>query len=155
MMRGFFEIGVYWPKTKDNIGTLFRSAYQLGAAGVFTIGHEAFNQRVSTLAADTYCSYRHIPLRHYVDFSHFYSHIPYATHIVAVETGGNKALSGYNHPQRAIYLLGAEDDGLTDAILRQCNDVVTIEAERMTSYNVAVAGSLVMYDRCYGRKEPA
>lgn len=37
-MRGFFEIGVYHPKTAENIGTLLRSAYQCGASGVFTIG---------------------------------------------------------------------------------------------------------------------
>lgn len=31
--RGYFEIGVYHPKTPMNVGTLWRSAYQLGAAG--------------------------------------------------------------------------------------------------------------------------
>ncbi len=34
----YFEIGIFHPKTKENIGTLWRSAYQLGAAGIFTIG---------------------------------------------------------------------------------------------------------------------
>ena len=38
MMKGYFEIGIYQPKYEENIGTLMRSAYQLGAAGVFTVG---------------------------------------------------------------------------------------------------------------------
>lgn len=37
-MRGYFEIGIYNNKTPSNLGTLWRSAYQLGAAGIFVIG---------------------------------------------------------------------------------------------------------------------
>lgn len=31
-MRGFFEIGIYRGKTPSNVGTLWRSASQMGAA---------------------------------------------------------------------------------------------------------------------------
>ena len=34
----YFEIGIFHTKTEQNVGTLWRSAFQLGAAGVFTIG---------------------------------------------------------------------------------------------------------------------
>ena len=34
----YFEIGVYHPKKEVNIGTLWRTAYQLGASVIFTIG---------------------------------------------------------------------------------------------------------------------
>ena len=60
---------------------------------------------------------------------------------------GGVPLASFEHPERAIYLLGAEDHGLPPAIVRQCSHVVSLEAARTPSYNVAVAGSLVMYDR--------
>jgi len=35
---GYFEIGVYGAKRETNVGTLWHSAYQLGASGIFVIG---------------------------------------------------------------------------------------------------------------------
>ena len=48
---------------------------------------------------------------------------------------------------KAIYILGSEDHGVPKSVLRSCREVVSLEAEEYGSYNVAVAGSLVMYDR--------
>lgn len=140
-LRGYFEIGIYQGKTAANLGTLWRSAFQLGAAGIFVIGN-----RYQKQSSDTVKAYRHIPLRQYLDFGEFQSARPYDCMLVGVEMGGRK-LSGYAHPERAIYLLGAEDHGLPDAILDKCQSIVSIEAMTTLSYNVAVAGSLVMYNR--------
>jgi len=146
-MRGFFEIGIYHIKTEVNIGTLWRSAYQLGASGIFTIG-----RRYRRQSSDTCKSWRHVPLRHYTDFDEFQAVRPIDALLVGVEMGGT-CLSAFEHPQRSIYLLGAEDYGLPDAILDKCNCVVSLESEGPNSYNVAVAGSLVMYDRVFGRRQ--
>jgi len=35
---GYFEIGILHPRNSANVGTLWRSAYQLGASGIFIIG---------------------------------------------------------------------------------------------------------------------
>lgn len=137
----YFEIGVYHVKTEANIGTLWRSVYQLGAAGVFTIG-----RRYDKQASDTYKTWRQIPLRHYVDWDDFMSHRPFDTPLVCVEMGG-VPLSEFAHPKRAVYLLGAEDHGLPPSILEKCDAVVSLEAVNQPSYNVAVAGSIVMYHR--------
>lgn len=48
-MSGYFEIGIFHSKTEQNIGTLWRSAYQLGASGIFTIG-----KRYKEMSSDTY-----------------------------------------------------------------------------------------------------
>ena len=40
---GFFAVGVYNSKSADNVGTLWRSAFQLGAAYIFTIGDPSPN----------------------------------------------------------------------------------------------------------------
>ena len=140
-MRGYFEIGIYHGKTPSNLGTLWRSAYQLGAAGIFTIG-----KRYPKQASDTVKAYRHIPLREYDDFEHFKKSRPYNCQLVAVEMGG-KSLSSFHHPERAIYLLGAEDHGLPKEVLSASQSIVSLDSVNTNSYNVSVAGSLVMYHR--------
>jgi len=137
----YFEIGVFNVKHEVNMGTLWRSAYQLGAAGIFTIG-----KRYKRQSSDTYKTFKHIPLRHFTVFDDFYVTIPYGAALVGVEMGGIP-LSRFAHPKQAIYLLGAEDYGLPEWILDQCRFVVSLESVGMSSYNVAVAGSIVMYHR--------
>lgn len=141
MIRGFFEIGVFHPKTEANIGTLMRSAYQLGASGVFTIG-----RRYQQQASDTVKAYRHLPVRHFTTFDEFYAAIPLACRLIGVEMGG-KPLGNACHPQSAVYLLGAEDHGLPPEVVKRCQQIISLDAIRTPSYNVAVAGSLVMYHR--------
>ena len=53
----------------------------------------------------------------------------------------------FQHPKRAIYLLGAEDTGLPPMIVDACHFHVTIPTVRSSSFNVAMAGTIVMYDR--------
>jgi tRNA G18 (ribose-2'-O)-methylase SpoU len=144
-MRGYFEIGVYQPKTEVNIGTLWRSAYQLGASGIFTIG-----RRYKKQSSDTTCSYLHVPLRNYETFNDFKEHVPYDCQIVPIEMGGHP-LSNVVHPERAIYILGAEDYGLPHEILEHCKLIISLESIGQNSYNVAVAGSIVMYHRVFVR----
>ena len=43
-MRGYFEIGILNGQYSVNYGTLLRSAYQLGAAGIFFIGKKFKHQ---------------------------------------------------------------------------------------------------------------
>jgi tRNA G18 (ribose-2'-O)-methylase SpoU len=140
----YFEIGIFHTKTEQNIGTLWRSAYQLGASGIFTIG-----RRYEKQCSDTCKAPRHIPLRHFKTFDDFLAQRPVAALLVGVEMGGTP-LAHFTHPQQAIYLLGAEDHGLPFDIMRQCNMILSLEARRIPSYNVAVAGSIVMYHRSFG-----
>ena len=142
-MRGYFEIGIYHGKTSDNIGTLWRSAYQLGAAGIFTIG-----RRYRKQASDTPKAWRHIPLRNYLTFDEFVNALPFNSQIVPIEMGGTP-LSKVTHPERAIYLLGAEDHGLPQNILDKYSLNISLEGINQKSFNVAVAGSLVMYHRVF------
>jgi len=142
-MSGYFEIGIYNGKAEVNIGTLWRSAYQLGASGIFTIG-----KRYKGESSDTSKAIRHIPLRHYEDFQQFKQFIPVNAVLVGVEMDGT-SLSNFVHPKSCIYLLGAEDYGLPPEVLAECNAIVSLEAINQPSYNVAVAGSIVMYDRIF------
>jgi tRNA G18 (ribose-2'-O)-methylase SpoU len=139
----YFEIGIFQPRSDINIGTLWRSAHQLGAAGIFTIG-----QRYRRQTSDPFAVDEHIPLRWYPSFEHFLEARPLGAQLVAVEIGGTP-LAQFHHPEKAIYLLGAEDNGLPARIIERCNALVALEAVRQVSYNVAVTGSIVMYHRVF------
>lgn len=139
--RGYFGIGIYHIKSKVNIGTLWRSAYILNAQYIFTVG-----RRYKDQSSDTCKAWRHIPLYHFSSFDEFYNTMPYNARLVAVETGG-ETLVDYSHHQRCIYLLGAEDHGLPEDVLRRCHEAIEIPMIRNNCFNVAVAGSIIMYDR--------
>lgn len=141
MTRGYFSIGIYQPKKEVNVGTLWRSAFQLGAAFTFTIG-----RRYEQQASDTTTSWRHMPLFHFPNWDDFQTHLPYQCPLVGIEMGGRQ-IGKFVHPERCIYLLGAEDYGLPQHILDKCIYTVSLPAVRTPSYNVAVAGSMVMFDR--------
>lgn len=147
--RGYFEIGIFHGKTPANVGTLWRSAFQMGAAGIFTIG-----RRYPKQASDTVQAYRHVPLRNYATFDDFLAALPYDAPLIGVEMGG-KPLAKVTHPERGIYLLGAEDHGLPPDVIARCHRLISLPSVRTNSYNVSVAGSLVMYDRMVKRGDVA
>ena len=141
-MRGYFGIGIYNVKNKCNVGTLLRSAYIYGASFVFTIG-----KRFKKQSSDTIKSYRHIPLFQYKDIEDWKENIPYDCQPICIEISDNAIeLNEFNHPERAVYLLGAEDHGLPDKILKNYKTII-IPTYRDFCLNVATAGSVVMYDR--------
>jgi tRNA G18 (ribose-2'-O)-methylase SpoU len=146
---GYFEVGVYMPRNQDNLGTLWRSALQLGAAGLFTIGRPYRRQ-----TSDVFHAQEAIPLRYFPDFDAFLAGRPNGALLVGVEMGG-APLSRFAHPEKAVYLLGSEDMGLPPRVMAACNAVVSLEAVRQASYNLAVAGSLVLYHRVFMAIETA
>ena len=80
------------------------------------------------------------------DWAAFAEFAPVGATWVAIEMGGEDLLT-FEHPQNAIYLLGSEDNGLPDAVVQACHRHVALPSKRYDSYNVAAAGSIVMYDR--------
>ncbi len=137
----YFEIGIYHGKNSHNLGTLWRSALQLGAAGIFVIG-----PRYKVQTSDTLKTYRHIPLRQFDDFDCFLKSRPFDCQLVCVEIGGIP-LKDFKHPKRVTYLLGSEDMGLPTEVLEKAQAVISLESVNTASYNVAVAGSIIMYHR--------
>ena len=143
MSRGYFAVGVYHTKTETNVGTLWRTASLYGAAFVFTIG-----RRYARQSSDTPKTPLHTPLFHFADVGDLLDHLPWSAPLVGVELDPRAVpLPEYRHRERAVYLLGAEDHGLPPDVLDACHDVVQIPSLVPRSMNVAVAGSLVIYDR--------
>jgi tRNA G18 (ribose-2'-O)-methylase SpoU len=139
--NGICAIGIIQGKERLNYGTLFRTAQIFEADFVFVVG-----ARYQPQKTDTYCSYRHLPSYSYQNFADFLRHRPYDCSLVSVELCSDAVcLSQFTHPKRAIYLLGSEDYGLPPEILKASDLKVAIHGER--SLNVAVAGSILLYDR--------
>lgn len=141
-MRGYYGIGIENTKSKFNIGTLWRSAFIYGASFIFTIG-----RRYEKQPTDTLCAWRHLPLYHYESRDDFFkAAIPHSCMLIGVEMDKRaKPLAEFCHPQRALYVLGSEDDGLSEKMMARCHQLIVLPGEY--SVNVAVAGSIVMYDR--------
>lgn len=140
-MRDYFGIGIERSKFEVNIGTLWRSAYNMGASFIFTIG-----KRYELQHSDTTQSWRHIPLYNYRTIQDLKDHLPYQCPIVGIELLEQaKPLETFSHPPRAAYLLGPEDGSLSRAAIEACHYIVRIGSTHCL--NVAVAGSVVMYDR--------
>ncbi len=142
----FFVVGIYHTKAVENVGTLWRAAYQVSAAGLFTLA-----ARYKHHPSDPFKTTRHIPLRNFNTFEQLVEHRQENGILVGIEEGGTP-LTEFDHLQQAIYLLGAEDYGLPGSITEKCNCVVSLDAVVRPSYNVAVAGSIVLYDRVFGKR---
>ena len=141
--RGYFGIGIYQPKTSDNIGTLWRSALNFGASFLFTIGTRCMINQPS----DTVSAHKHIPFYVYPDFESFANVLPNGCRLVGIEqTNNSQCLSSFDHHERSVYILGSEDNGLAEKIIPYCTGGI-IHIDTPFCLNVAVAGSIVMYDR--------
>lgn len=148
--RGFYGIVAYQPKHATNVGTLWRSAFLYEAAFIGTVG-----RRYEKQASDTPNTALRVPMHHYTDIEDLKSHLPHSTPLIGVELHETAVpLNKFWHPPNAIYLLGAEDHGLPPSVLAKCHKVIQIPGPKEWSMNVAVAGSIVIYDRyCQGLNE--
>lgn len=139
--EGYFAIGVFRGKTEHNIGTLWRSAYILGASYIFTV-----EKRYKKQTSDVTKTWSRIPLFHYASFDELLKNIPYDCRLIGVEIDDSATfLHEFEHPQRAIYLLGSEDQGLPPEIIEKCHFVIKLPGN--SSLNVGVTGSIVLHDR--------
>ncbi|MFP4164827.1 MAG: RNA methyltransferase [Chitinispirillaceae bacterium] len=144
--NGYYGIGIECCKTWSNYGVLWRTAHILGASFVFLIG-----KKFKKTFTDPQSSWRSMPVYSYDSFDEFYKNLPYSCVLVGVEMCDEaQKLEQFNHPERACYLLGAEDHGLSRKARDHCHRKIRLRGER--SMNVAVAGSIVMYDRVVKRE---
>ena len=145
----YFGIGIENCKTGVNLGTLWRSAHAYGAAFIFVVG-----QRYHGQSSDTTKAWRQIPLYQYENFGKFHENIPHDCMLVGVETAAAAVpINKFFHPKRAVYILGAEDGGLSNAAKEKCHKLLILPG--VWCLNVACAGTVVMYDRLIKRDKEA
>lgn len=136
-----FAVAVTNPKREANVGKIVRSAYCMGASAVYIIGH-----RWRGDSCDTAKAWRHMPVMHFVHWDEYLRHAPKGWMNVGVEiTDNSVALPRFIHPKHCVYLLGPEDGSLNKRALETC--ISTVQIPTQLCLNLAVAGSIVMYDR--------
>lgn len=69
---GFFGMGILNNTDEINIGTLWRSAYILGASFIFTVG-----KKYKLEGSDVTKSWTKIPLHHYQTFDELKENLPF------------------------------------------------------------------------------
>lgn len=140
-MKGYYGVAVYRPKNKQNYGSLLRSLNLMDGDFFHLIG-----ARFQRQSSDTICSHRHIPVYEHATFEDFYKVLPYGCQLVGVELDAQAIdLTKFKHPERCVYLLGAEDHGLAPEVIARCHKLVKLYGR--FSMNLAVAGSIVMHHR--------
>ena len=135
-IRGYFGVVFFEPKFEENIGTAIRSSHCFGADFLGVIG-----ARYKRQATDTMATEKHVPIFEYKDLQDFLDHVPAGCAVIGIECDGEQTLETFNHPERAIYVLGGEDRSLPPEIKKR------IRFETSHCVNMAVAASIVLYDR--------
>ena len=140
-MRGYFAIGIENGKAEVNLGTLWRSAHIFGAAFIFTVG-----RRYRQQSSDVKHTWKSVPLFNFESIAELKTRLPMECLLVGVEMAPvAEELETFTHPERAVYLLGSEDRGLSRQAMESCHRFIRIPGN--DCLNVAVAGSVVLYDR--------
>ncbi|VXB98373.1 hypothetical protein PSEUDO8BK_40575 [Pseudomonas sp. 8BK] len=134
-------IGLFNPKSPENVGSVMRAAGCYSAASVFYSGKRY--ARARDFITDTQRIYMDIPLIGVEDLQQI---IPIGCTPVAVElVEGARPLPQYTHPDRAIYIFGPEDGSLSKEVLDWCEDVIYIPTQGCM--NLAATVNVVLYDR--------
>lgn len=144
-MRGYSIIALDNPKHAVNVGSVLRAAYCYGVNSVVMSGKRFTDMRHCT---DTMKAWRHLPVVECDDVMH---QIPYSCVPVAVEfIESGIPLPQFQHPERAYYIFGAEDNTLGKRVLNKCAHVVYVPTN--WCMNLAATVNVVLYDRmCKGK----
>lgn len=140
LARGFSAIGLFRPKTGENVGGAMRAAHCYGCAQVSI---EGVRPGILKHATNTPKAERIIPT-HFVD--DLLEMVPHATQIVAVDLLPNAIpLHTFTHPERALYVFGPEDGTLGKRHTDRAQHVVYIPTRNCM--NLAACVNVVLYDR--------
>jgi tRNA G18 (ribose-2'-O)-methylase SpoU len=133
-----------WNITKEyNVGSLVRTAHAVAAEEVILIGEREWNVEAAR-TAELYTTITPVP-----DLEFFRSYLESQRwNLVAVELDRRSTnLFEAEYPERPCFLLGAELGGVPPELLDEAELVVQIPQWGLVpSLNLAVAGSVVLYD---------
>jgi len=117
-----------------NVGTLVRSADAFGAGVMLSDGcADPFGPKALRAAMGS--TFR-VPL---LDFA--------PSNAVALVADGGEPLAQLELERYSTFVLGAEREGLPDEILERCEVRATIPVQSVESLNVAMAGTIALYER--------
>jgi len=139
------SIGLFNPKSPENVDAVLRAAGNYGADGIFYTGTRYL--KALALNPDIPNIRRRVSeniLLNQVDC--LVSSVPINTRIVCVEFAENaSALPAYEHPDNACYIFGPEDGSLPQTIIDKADAVVYVPTKGCM--NLAATVNVLLYDR--------
>jgi len=140
IQRGFSCIGLYRPKTPENVGGVLRAAHCYGVSSVVLEGARGRDIRHCTNTPAAHC---HMPTYLTDDM---FEHLPFDTQTVVVDLiDGAVPLTAFQHPKRAFYVFGPEDGTLGTRHTSRAQHIVYIPTRNCM--NLAACVNVVLYDR--------
>ncbi|MBD9481913.1 RNA methyltransferase [Pseudomonas sp. PDM14] len=135
-------IGLFNPKSPENVGSIMRAAGCYSVSSVFYTGTRY--DRAKDFVTDTKKVHQDIPLINIDDLRKI---LPLGCTPVAVELVDDaRPLPSYTHPDRALYIFGPEDGTLNQEIRDWCGDEV-VYIPTQGCMNLAATVNVVLYDR--------
>lgn len=138
-----FAVAVVDVSKEHNVGSLVRTAHATAASELLLVGEREWNVEAAR-TAELYTRVLHL-----ADESALLDHLlEQHFNLVAIElAAGAVNLFEAEYPERPCFLLGAELGGVPQTLLDAAATVVQIPQWGLVpSLNVAVAGSIVIYD---------
>jgi tRNA G18 (ribose-2'-O)-methylase SpoU len=130
----------------ENIGNMIRLADNLGAEDVFILGAD-FQLRMSSIRKTAGLSFNNVRLT-FISPEDFFDQLSPDTQLVAIETSEDSTnIFTTKLPEKIVFLLGNERNGLPDEILQKCALKVHIPMTgKCKSMNVSHALSVALFE---------
>jgi len=130
----------------ENIGNMIRLADNLGAEDVFILGTD-FQLRMSSIRKTAGLSFNNVRLT-FISPEDFFNHLDPDIKLIAIETSEDSTnIFTTNLPEKILFLLGNERNGLPDEILQKCALKVHIPMTgKCKSMNVSHALSVALFE---------
>jgi len=139
--KGYACIGLFNPKSPENVGSVMRASGCYGVHSVYYTGKRY--DLAKAFYTDKNNVHLTIPLIGVEDLKNT---VPLGCVPVAVElVEGAKSLVNYKHPPRAFYIFGPEDGTLKKHITDFCRETIYVPTEGCM--NLAATVNVIMYDR--------
>ena len=133
-------------RSPGNLGTLMRTSAATGAAGFILLGDAIDPFDPAVVRATMGSIFKQIIVRTTVDHLGRWVRLNKIT-VIGASPDGSEDYREASYTRPVVLMLGGERKGLTDEQRGLCTRIVRIPmAEGMDSLNVAVAGSLLMYE---------
>lgn len=130
----------------ENIGSLIRLADNIGAEEVFVLG-ENFHLRMSSVKKTAGLSFNNVRLT-FLTPDDFFALLNPEYQLIAIETSDDSVnIFTDQLPEKVVFLLGNERNGLPDEILQKCSKKVHIPMTgQCKSMNVSHALSVALFE---------
>ena len=141
--RHDFHIAVENFQHDFNIGTIARNANAFNAAGIHIIGKKHWNRR-GAMKTEAYMNvFHHETVQDFIDWAK-----DNKFELIAIDNQkGAKNLNNAQLSKGSILIFGNESDGLSEEMIKACEEMIAIEQFGSTrSVNVGVASGILMYE---------